>query len=218
MDQIEQLAWAEELKRLEREIHKCEGDGLRLRWQSGHEMLRLRGGKRLPNGYLCTLEKFFKVHRSDLTARMKFAEKFPTEAEFTNVIGKFRTWYDIKQKALTDTPKPKPKPKPKPTDSERIQSALKDIRCVTHGSQDWTAEDRKSLQEIVKFIRNVTMTQSEHFQCALEDIDCVNDPLTAEDRPVLRQIRELVETLTADDTVAVRECNARTGADLTAPF
>ena len=33
---------------------------------------------------------------------MKFAEKYPTEAKVATIIGKFGSWFAIKQNALTD--------------------------------------------------------------------------------------------------------------------
>jgi hypothetical protein len=103
----ERKALDQELIRLERAIRESDGGGLKLRWQMGREMLKLRVGRRLPNGVLDLLSQGLHVHPSELVARMKFAQKFSTEDQLTNVISKFTTWYDIKQHVLTDIPRGK---------------------------------------------------------------------------------------------------------------
>jgi hypothetical protein len=154
MDDIEQVAWAEELKRLEKEIRKSDDGGLHLRWESGREMLRLRGGKRLPNGYLRNMEKAFKVHRSELTSRMKFAEKFPTEEQLTTVSSK--SWFEIRQKVLTDTPKGG-----KTTASAVILRAYKAVRHLSDTCAVLTAEDHKVLHDLADLIEKWTAHDDE---------------------------------------------------------
>ena len=92
----ERKALDQELIRLERAIRESDGGGL-----------KLRVGRRLPNGVLDLLSQGLHVHPSELVARMKFAQKFSTEDQLTNVISKFTTWYDIKQHVLTDIPRGK---------------------------------------------------------------------------------------------------------------
>ena len=43
-----------------------------------------------------------KVNRSELNHRMKFAEKYPTEEQVSDVIREFRTWFRVTHEALTD--------------------------------------------------------------------------------------------------------------------
>lgn len=93
-----------EMRRLEDAVNKSEDSGLRARWQSGQCMLKMRHGKRLPNDALGTLVKELGVQRSELAARMKFAEKFQTEQELSDAIGQFKTWFAITHQALTTTP------------------------------------------------------------------------------------------------------------------
>jgi hypothetical protein len=90
---------------LEDVVIKSDGEGLRARWESGRYMLTLRKGKQLPNGLRDLLAKELGIGGSELTARMKFAEKYPSEQEVTDAIGKFKSWYAITQQALTDTPR-----------------------------------------------------------------------------------------------------------------
>jgi hypothetical protein len=90
---------------LEDVVIKSDGEGLRARWESGRYMLTLRKGKQLPNGLRDLLAKELGIGGSELTDRMKFAEKYPSEQEVTDAIGKFKSWYAITQQALTDTPR-----------------------------------------------------------------------------------------------------------------
>ncbi len=95
-----------DLRRLEDDITKAEGDGLHARWASGRYMLKLREDKKLlPRGVRKTLTKDLGVHPSELTARMKFAATFPTDEELADGISKFKSWYAITHQALTTTPR-----------------------------------------------------------------------------------------------------------------
>jgi len=98
--------WESEIRRLEEAVNKGDGDGLRARWASGRYMLTLKNGRKLlPRGTLGGLAKELGVHRSELSARMKFGQKYPTEEQLSNVIRQFPTWYELKRKALTDNPR-----------------------------------------------------------------------------------------------------------------
>jgi hypothetical protein len=102
MSQPQQAETEAELKQIEKRIETRDAEGVPDRWESGRILLRLRGGrKQLPHGLADQLVKSLGIHRSELTARMKFAEKFPEE-ELTNVISQFKTWFAIKQQALTN--------------------------------------------------------------------------------------------------------------------
>jgi hypothetical protein len=94
-----------ELRRIEETIRKSDSDGLVARWESGQYLNTLKKGKKqLPKGMLAELVTAIGFRRAEVNARMKFAATF-TEAELTDVIGKFPTWYDITHKALTKTPR-----------------------------------------------------------------------------------------------------------------
>lgn len=95
-----------ELRRLEEPVHKSEGDGVRARLESGRYLLTLKKGKQLPDGLLARLSKE-KFGRTEIEARMKLAEKCPTDAELTDFIGKFPTWYSITHGGLTKKPRGK---------------------------------------------------------------------------------------------------------------
>jgi N6-adenosine-specific RNA methylase IME4 len=82
--------------RLEERIAGAEGEGLRARWEFGHELLRARDGKgRLPNGYLTKLCEQTGASRSELTFRSRFAEQFPTEAELSSALDSYGSWHRL---------------------------------------------------------------------------------------------------------------------------
>jgi hypothetical protein len=96
----------EEMRSVEKKVREGDLAGLQARWESGRYMVKCRDGKKqLPSGLLKAFTKALRVHRAELTARMKFAEKFPDADALTNVISKFKTWYSIKQNALTERPR-----------------------------------------------------------------------------------------------------------------
>src|SRR5688500_13586738 len=101
---IDEQVWEAELLRLEEAVNKSEGDGLRARWESGRHLLTHREGKQLPRGEPARLPAALGVRRPELTARMKFATKFPGEQELTDVIRKFKTWFAITHQALPNKP------------------------------------------------------------------------------------------------------------------
>ncbi len=142
--------WQGEMRRLEDAVQKSDGEGLRARWESGRYMLALRKGKQLPPGVLGELATNLDVHRSELTARMKFASKFPSEAKVTKAISKFRTWYEIKQNALTDKPRPKDGATAK--DDRDLQPSTRSLRRVLEIVKDLDAAtfDERDQRLLVK--------------------------------------------------------------------
>lgn len=94
-----------QLQQCEATVRQGDHAALMARWQSGCYLNALRSGKkRLPNGMLKQLADTLGVSRSELTNRMKFATKFPTEADVTNAVGKFGSWHNIANHGLTDNP------------------------------------------------------------------------------------------------------------------
>lgn len=108
---IEVQSWefGPELRRLKDLVNKSEDDGLRARWASGHCLLTERKGKLLPRYALAIWAQHLGVHRSELSARMKFAEKYSTEEELSTFIESFKTWHAIRTQALIDKPRSKKK-------------------------------------------------------------------------------------------------------------
>ena len=104
------------LVHIEERISGAEGEGLRARWEFGHELLDARDGKgRLPNGYLRAVVERTGSSRAELTYRMQFAERFPTEDELLNALNSYRSWRDIvhvglKRTAELESVEPQPVP------------------------------------------------------------------------------------------------------------
>jgi len=93
------------LVHLEHRIGGAETEGLRARWEFGHELLRARDGKgRLPNRYLTTVVEQTGASRSELKYRMQFAERFPTESELANALADCRSWFAVVNEVLPSRP------------------------------------------------------------------------------------------------------------------
>ena len=94
-------SWDSELRRLEAVVDAGEADALRARWKSGHCMLELRGDKKqLPHGVRALLYKELQVGATEVTARMAFAKKYPTEDEPVAIATRFKSWDAIRRRAL----------------------------------------------------------------------------------------------------------------------
>lgn len=91
---------------LDQRVDAAEGDGIRARWEFGRELLTERVGKQLPKGRLDEVVAEIGKSRQEIGYRMMFAERFPTEAEVSNAIGNFGSWYEIVNRALPRAPKP----------------------------------------------------------------------------------------------------------------
>jgi hypothetical protein len=99
-----------ELQRLEGVIRNGDGDSIRARWEFGRYLHMLKKDKKqLPRGVLKHHTDQYHVSRSELSARRKFAEQYPTPDEVSTVMESFRTWTAIKQtltkKPLTKKPR-----------------------------------------------------------------------------------------------------------------
>lgn len=148
------------MRRLEDAVDRSEGEGLRARWQSGQFILGLRAGrKQLPNGLLGEMAKTLEVHQSELSARMKFAAKFPTEAQLSNAVGKYRTWHEIKAKALTDSPRRASDEQVGNPKLRRAVALVKSIDPATLGADDTIL--LKALDEGVRRLVAAVKTLSE---------------------------------------------------------
>jgi hypothetical protein len=92
-----------DLLRLEQDVTTTDDAGVRARWHSGRYMLTMRGGKKqLPRGMRAELALALKVAKTELTDRMKLAERCQTEEQLSEVIGQYRTWYAITHQYLPD--------------------------------------------------------------------------------------------------------------------
>jgi hypothetical protein len=75
------------------------------RWASGRCLLSLRKGKQLPKGIREFLQKELRVSGSEVSARMKFADKFDTEEKLSNALETYGSWHNIIRDALTTKPR-----------------------------------------------------------------------------------------------------------------
>ena len=89
------------LVHIEEQIAQAEDRGLRARWEFGHQLLAERDGKgRLPNGFMRDVAERTGASRAELTYRMQFAERFPTEDELLTAVNSFGSWTEVREKAL----------------------------------------------------------------------------------------------------------------------
>lgn len=88
------------LVHLDEAVDAAEGEGLRARWEFGHDLRKRRAGKQLPKGLLDDVAQATGKSRQELGARMKFAERFSTEAELSNAVRNFGSWHAIVNDAL----------------------------------------------------------------------------------------------------------------------
>jgi hypothetical protein len=77
-------------------------ESLRDRWEFGRLMLSKRRGKKLPDRMLAGLAEVTGKSLSELGYRMRFAERYSTEGEFTNALVNFTSWRQI----IKSLPKP----------------------------------------------------------------------------------------------------------------
>jgi hypothetical protein len=102
------------LTAIEKKIVDSDNDGLRARWESGKELLTVRGiRKYLPRGYAEQAMQALSVSRSELTKRLKFAELYPTDSECDNAVTTFGSWHEVVKSGLKDPNKPPVQRKPK---------------------------------------------------------------------------------------------------------
>ena len=141
-----------ELHQLEDAVRRSDGDGLRARWESGRCMLTLKVGKQLPQGQLDALAKELGVVRSEINARMKFAAKFPTDAEVSTVVESFRTWSEIKKHALIDVPRRKPATTPQHA-GKALQRAIDIVENID--SALLAEADQKLIVTLAEMVRRL---------------------------------------------------------------
>jgi hypothetical protein len=153
--------WKPELEQLEEVIKKNDACSIRARWHSGNKLLALRKGKQLPKKVLEILVHDFQVSRSELSARMKFATKFQSEAELSNVIESHRTWYPIKQHALTNKPREK-KDKPAVSTLKRALELLEKFDPATADPDDVFMLD--VLESCIRRWKESVAALSEHLE------------------------------------------------------
>jgi len=87
----------EALTKLELVIRQGEADSIVARWEFGKALLPYRSGmKRLPNGFLRDLLATLKIGKSEVSARMLFAETFPDRSQLSALVDLYGNWTKIK--------------------------------------------------------------------------------------------------------------------------
>lgn len=138
MDPIEQL------KQYEAAIRQSEGGTLKVRWECGQFLNTLKvdglrcSGASLPRGLMAKLTKEHGFQKSELYARMDFAATYPTEADLSDAIGKYGSWYRIVREGLTKKPREKAEGTPL-TELDKAKALVKKL-------------DAKMLDELVAYI------------------------------------------------------------------
>lgn len=108
---------------LDRKVDAAEGEGLRARWEFGHDLLGHRVGKKLPVGLLDDLAEQTGKSRAELKYRILFAERFPDEKALVNAVDQYGSWHSIVNEALPAKPELRAvpdEPAPLPEDVFRV--------------------------------------------------------------------------------------------------
>lgn len=88
---------------LDARIDGAENDGIRARWEFGKQLLTERKGKQLPPGRLDAVARLIEKSREEVTRRMTFALRFPSEEEVSHAVTNFGSWHRIVNEALAST-------------------------------------------------------------------------------------------------------------------
>lgn len=98
------------LKKQEERIVSNEHDSLEARWLFGQHLLRARKGKQLPNGLASSISREFGIGHTEIKQRMQFAQAFRTKEEVVACATTYKTWNQIKRRALPKKPQAGKKP------------------------------------------------------------------------------------------------------------
>lgn len=100
---------------LDAQVDAAENDGILARWQFGRALLSERPGKKLRNGRIDEICEATGKQKSEINARVAFADRYKSEKEFSDAVGEFQSWRRIVHEALG----PK-RPPPNGTDPRAI--------------------------------------------------------------------------------------------------
>jgi hypothetical protein len=95
--------WGRQFKKIETRIATAEHDSLRVRWESGKHLLMARTDKMFDRGFRQALEHAHGLKQQEISARMRFAEAYPSEQELTDAVSKFGTWHQLCAHGLPKT-------------------------------------------------------------------------------------------------------------------
>jgi ParB family chromosome partitioning protein len=88
---------------LDKKVDEAEGDGIMARWEFGRELLTERVDGKLPVGRLSEVAEAIGKSRSEVSHRLTFAEKYPTEEACRNAITTYGSWFAIVNKSHVST-------------------------------------------------------------------------------------------------------------------
>jgi hypothetical protein len=104
------------LASLEFQIQDTEKEGMLKRWEFGRELLKRRvtykGQQIVPRELMTLTIKQCGISQTEITKRIKFAERYPTKKEASDAITTYPSWYRMTHEGLIEkkrTTKPRAK-------------------------------------------------------------------------------------------------------------
>jgi hypothetical protein len=92
-----------DLAPIQERITGHETKSIEARWEFGGRLLEMRVGKQLPRGLRADVTRRFDIENSEITRRMKLAEKFKTVEEVIGACEKYGgAWREIIRQELTE--------------------------------------------------------------------------------------------------------------------
>ena len=89
------------LRRLEDKVRLGDRAGIEARWDFGRRLLVRRGdSKQLDKGLIAAIVAEFGISAAEVRHRIRFAEKYLTKEQVSDISETYRTWYAIQHKAL----------------------------------------------------------------------------------------------------------------------
>ena len=137
------------LKDLVTRFTESDLSGLRLRWQFGHKLLPLRVGKKLPKAELARIEEETGLSRRDIQHHLKFAVRYPTEADCETAITQYPSWTRLVHLGLyKQTPKDPTEGNKQTGTPRRVKNVLKSLRGLKR--EDLSDAAKKTLAKEVE--------------------------------------------------------------------
>jgi hypothetical protein len=140
------------LAAIETRIHHNEGDSIRARWECGSLLRSHKRGKQLPKGLRVLLRDTLKIAPSEITSRMKLADRYSTADKLATAVARFPTWTALRKSLVT--PKGKASP-PKASGIQRVLTLLEELDPATLTEVQVTAMEQQlqRLRAKVVFLR-----------------------------------------------------------------
>ena len=130
--------------------------GLRLRWQFGRELLPLRVGKKLPKAELARIEEEVGVPRREIQHHLKFATRYPTDADCETAITQYPSWTRLVHLGLyKQTPKDA-------TEDKKASARRRRFERLQQNINDLNPEDVPDARAFAEYLKD----QSDRFMDA----------------------------------------------------